>query len=133
MTEQGIKAALAAKEKELADAVEQRDRLIIKILTLQADVRALKASAVRTVLAARLGEDLVGLSEAIRSVLRLSSTPMTPGEIKRTLTIMGFDFSRFANGSAAVHNTLKRMHHQGEADYVVNTGQYSLKPAFYGR
>src|ERR1700751_3219390 len=44
----------------------------------------------------------LGLTDAIRLVMR-AGVPMTPSEVRDRLSGIGFDVSKYANDSAAVH------------------------------
>jgi len=103
--------------RELAQAVQERDRASVKIIGLQARLRALYALAERGTLGQGV-EEIIGLTDAIRSVLRLAGKAMRAAEVKTTLDVMGFNFGGNANPSAAVHNTLKRMTTAGELTYT---------------
>jgi hypothetical protein len=102
-----IEEMLAAAEKDLAEKLRQRDRLNVAIIQAEQQVGALRSLAHRNIL--QKGQALVGLTEAIRSVLRLRDAAMTAGEVKNALDLLGYNFGGVANPSAAVHNTLKRM------------------------
>ena len=106
-----------APAQQLADAIRRRDLLNVEIVQLQSEVKALSKTLITDALITRkkeIEEVVVGLSEMIRSVLRLTAEPMTAADMKRMLTVFGFDFSRLSNPSAAVHSTLKRMAATGE-------------------
>jgi hypothetical protein len=107
-----IEELLAAAETDLAQKVRQRDELNVAIIQAQQQVGALRSLTYRNSLALTLrneGQALVGLTEAIRSILRLRNIPMKAGEIKGSLDLIGFNFGGISNPSAAVHNTVKRM------------------------
>lgn len=49
------------------------------------------------------------LTEACRTTLNSATQPMTAGDVRRELEIMGFDFSKYnSNPLSAIHTTLKR-------------------------
>jgi|SRR5579864_839668 len=117
-------ADIQAKMKDLQDALYARDEWNRRIIQLQADLKNLNALHMQDVVQQQQ-QSLVGLTEAIRSVVRLSNTPLTAAEVKDRLDWMGFDFSSFKNASAAVHNTLKRMVEQRELVYLKGTKAYA--------
>ena len=115
--EKSIQDMLVDAEKDLADMLRRRDELNVSIIQMQSQIGALKVLSYRNAIAARVEnqkQSLVGLTEAIRSVLRLRNAPMTAGDVKNALDLLGFNFAGFSNSSAAVHNTLKRMADTGE-------------------
>jgi hypothetical protein len=60
----------------------------------------------------------IGLTDAIRLVVRGAGVPMTPIEIRDRLRAIGFDVEKYANDLAAVHTILKRLNESGELRYV---------------
>lgn len=120
MTDETIRETIKNLRRDLIKTLGQRDRLNLKLIELQNQIKSLEAVRARNVLAnLREGEQsIVGLSEAIRSVMRIKSKPMTPADVKESLVILGFDFSRFSNPSAAIHSTMKRMAGTGELEYL---------------
>jgi len=69
----------------------------------------------------------LGLTEAIRLVVRGAGVPMTPTEVRDRLRAIGFDVSRYVNDLAAVHTILKRLNESGELRFIargVGTHQY---------
>lgn len=133
MNEKSIREALRETRQKLAGAIRQRDQLNVTILQLQNQAASLSKVLVRDALIGKqqhAEESALGLTEMIRTVLRLTAQPMTAADIKRTLTVMGFDFGNFSNPSAAVHNTLKRMVTTGELVYMDAKG-YRLKNVLY--
>ena len=61
-------------------------------------------------------QTVIGLTEAIRTVMRSWGKPMTTREVRLGLVATGFDLGRFRNPSAAIANTLIRMVRGGELD-----------------
>jgi hypothetical protein len=118
---------VSEKEAELHNKVMERDRLNVEIMMLERDVRNLRTMLFRDVLEAQ-GKRLtaVGLTEAIRTVLRRHGKPMLPADVKIHLRILGFDLGRFKNPAAAVHNTLARMAMAGELIYNQSTKEYAM-------
>jgi hypothetical protein len=129
-----LEQAIHEARQRLGDALRQRDQLNVTIIQLESQVKAIEAALIRDSLVKKrrqTEQSAVGLTEAIRTVLRLSGKPMPAAEVKNTLTVMGFDFSNFSNPSAAVHSTLKRMVSAGELSYL-GAKTYRLPNAFYG-
>ena len=130
-----INEMLAAAENDLAEKIFKRDQLNIEIIQSQSHIRALRVLATsNNALAARVhGHDqaIIGLTEAIRSVLRRRNTPMTAANVKSDLDFLGYDFSSFSNPSSAVHSTLRRMSDGGELIYDVKPKTYRLTSPFY--
>ena len=63
----------------------------------------------------------MGLTDAIRLVVRGAGVPMTPIEIRDRLQAIGFDVSKYANDLAAVHTILKRLNESGELRFIAHT------------
>ena len=121
---------ILAAHKRLLDLVRQRDQLNVQIIQLQNQIRALTAVQALDTLSTDKPDTLVGLTDAIRSVMRLAKKPMTAAEVKLHLDLIGFDFGGLANPSSAVHNTLKRMVTQREL--YSDEGRYRVPDPFYG-
>jgi hypothetical protein len=60
----------------------------------------------------------LGLTDAVRLVVRGAGVPMTPIEVRDRLRGMGFDVSKYVNDLAAVHTILKRLNESGELRFV---------------
>jgi hypothetical protein len=60
----------------------------------------------------------MGLTDAIRLVVRGAGVPMTPTEVRDRLRAIGFDVSRYVNDLAAVHTILKRLNQSGELRFI---------------
>src|ERR1700675_3310954 len=110
MVRTDIKSILENSKKDLAELVRQRDQLNVAIIQLENQVQSLSAIVWRDELtqlqSGKFRQSLVGISEAIRSVLRLKNKAMTASDVKADLEMMGYNFKGFTNPSAMVHNTL---------------------------
>jgi hypothetical protein len=60
----------------------------------------------------------LGLTDAVRLVVRGAGVPMTPVEVRDRLRGIGFDVSRYVNDLAAVHTILKRLNESGELRFI---------------
>src|SRR5262245_47312794 len=60
----------------------------------------------------------MGLTDAIRLVVRGAGVPMSPTEVRDRLRGIGFDVSRYVNDLAAVHTILKRLNQSGELRFI---------------
>ena len=70
----------------------------------------------------------LGLTDAIRLVVRGAGVPMTPPEVRDRLRAIGFDVSKYANDLAAVHTILRRLNESGELRFIargVGAHQYT--------
>jgi hypothetical protein len=128
MVDADLKDLLTVKNVELKQALAERDRQNVRIIQLQNDVQTLYSLIFRDALAKKQ-HSMVGLSDAIRSVVRLSAKPMTAASVKNTLQLLGFDFSEFSNPSAGVHNTLRRLAGTGELHYSSKSKTYTSAQA----
>jgi hypothetical protein len=136
MVDRDVKKLLEESKKELAELVRRRDLLNVAIIQSEERVRGLQGIALRDQLTQ--GEtdgkqSLVGITEAIRSVLRLKNKPMTASEVKADLEMMGYHFKGFSNPSAMVHNTLKRMAENGELLHDPAGKTFQLHSTFFGK
>ena len=134
MDRKQILAEVAALGTQLRNKISERDRLSVEILGIEERIRAMNQMYFTDALAEK-GRELtaVGLTEAIRILLRKQQRPMNAATLKGALEILGFDLKRFKNPSAAIHNTLIRMSKAGELDYNERDKTYRLRSrAFYG-
>ena len=60
----------------------------------------------------------LGLTDAVRLIVRGGGVPMTPLEVRDRLRGMGFDLSKYVNDAAAVHTILKRLNESGELRFI---------------
>ena len=60
----------------------------------------------------------MGLTDAIRLVVRGAGVPMTPVDVRDRLHAFGFDVSKYTNDLAAVHTILKRLNDSGEIRFL---------------
>jgi hypothetical protein len=135
MTDEYIERLIDEADGRLAVLVGQRDALNVEIIQLQSKIKSYQMVLDRARLSSRTTlEQVVGISEAVRSVMRISARPMTAAEVKNALDLIGFDFSTFSNPSAAIHSTLKRMASTEELTFNNETKTYAisaLKAAFW--
>ena len=66
----------------------------------------------------------MGLTDAVRLVVRGAGVPVTPVEVRDRLHAIGFDVSKYTNDLAAVHTILKRLNQSGEIRFVGRTGKH---------
>jgi hypothetical protein len=63
----------------------------------------------------------MGLTDAVRLVVRGAGVPMTPVEVRDRLAAIGFDVAKYVNDLAAVHTILKRLNDAGELRFITRT------------
>lgn len=122
-------------KRELADLVDQRDRLNVRIIQTMNRLKsvqlvmAIDENTARTI--REKGVTGIGLTEAVRLVMRSSAAQpiQTPAVVLAVLRTMGFDFSEYRNPAAAVHTTLKRLAASGELVYMPSKKAYRQQPA----
>lgn len=104
--------ALDAALREYEKLLQDRDDLDKRIAQLSQTVGTLSrlCGAVPTV--------TMGPAEACRIVLKGAGHPLTVTEIRAQLEAMGFDLSRYLNGAAVIHTSLKRLSEHDEVDLV---------------
>jgi hypothetical protein len=119
--------------KEMEKAQEELERLLM--IRTAVDQQITKHKSAVAILGAMLEEppkitklesaeeigDL-GISDAIRAVLRDTGLAATPLQIRDFLIAGNFDLSKYANPSAVIHNTLKRLETQGEVVQYASPG-----------
>jgi len=66
----------------------------------------------------------MGLTDAVRLVVRGAGAPLTPVEVRDRLQAIGFDVSKYTNDLAAVHTILKRLNESGEIRFVGRSGKH---------
>jgi hypothetical protein len=128
MTERDIQDAINDFRRQLNDAVGKRDLLNMKILNLEQNIRNLRAALTETRFAVihQREQGAIGLTEAIRTIVRRNNGPMTSRDVRMALKIIGFELERFVNASAAVKNTLTRLVESGELEFTTGANTYHL-------
>jgi hypothetical protein len=132
--ERDLQNALNKLRAELNEAVGQRDLWNMKIMRLEQNIKNVHATLTQTRLTnfrSQMDQTIVGLTEAIRTVMRAAGRAMTAQEIRLSLSVAGFDVDRFKNPSAAISNTLIRMQRAGELGYDASNKTYQLPPPGY--
>lgn len=72
----------------------------------------------------------LGLTDAVRLVLKGAGHPLAATEVRDQLQAMGFDVARYANDLASIHTVLKRLTESGDAQFVPRPWD---KPAYRWR
>ena len=126
-----FQGALDELQAELKNSVRQRDELEKRIASLRQSVTGLLRlrdasfdddeppaldvwSAQQRQIEASIAEVIDGgaftakLSEACRAVVKSAKRPVTAGEVRRELEVMGFFSGYGSNPLSAIHTTLKR-------------------------
>jgi hypothetical protein len=130
MVRKSVSDEVAAAERMLRDRIGARDALNTEILQLQEKLRALHKMYFTDELAQKERQlTAVGLTEAIRILLRKHGRALRGADIKLGLEILGFDLERFQNPSAAIHSTLIRMYKTGELYYDEKDKSYGFPGA----
>jgi hypothetical protein len=135
MNHENYRKALEDARAEMAEMLRMRERIDARLTQLKSTVDVLSALLQEP---SRLSQDetpemldSVGISEAIRQVLKEASVGLMPNQVKAKLSDAGFDLSKYANPSAVIHNTLKRLETQGEVVQVRDASgvvAYTFKP-----
>jgi hypothetical protein len=125
MAERTISQLIEDSTRELQEAVEERDRLSVRVIELQNQLASLRALAAMNSLTER-EPSLIGLTDAIRSVMRIGKRPMAAHHVKFSLALVGYNFGGLENPSAAIHSTMKRMTDSGELSYDPTTKEYKI-------
>jgi hypothetical protein len=115
MTEENYRKAIKDAEEEVTRLTLYRASVDRKLAQLKAAITALSSlleEPPKVEDPTIMGD--VGISTAIRQTLKEAGAGLTPAQIKAKLTEAEFDLSKYANSSAVIHNTLKRLEGQGE-------------------
>jgi hypothetical protein len=120
-------AETIALERDLRNKIERRDRLNEQILHLQHKITELSKLSPQAAFAGKK-EQLsgVGLSEAIRMLLRKHGRPMTEAEVVVGLGALGFNLQRFKSPASVIHNALLRMASARQLQYRREDRSYDL-------
>lgn len=132
--------AIEAAEKDLQGWFRIRNAADQRIAQLKSAITILKGllegpqkASPSEVVTEEIGD--IGITEAIRTVLRtFPGMCVTPAQVKTDLIETKFDLSKYANPSAVIHNTLKRLEAQGEVVQItIPSGtSYMLKESTFG-
>lgn len=112
---------LDANVQAMIDALTAEDAAIDETMQLLAAKRErIKAALapLRTLLEPLEPEFDGGLAEACRQVLKKSSKPMSPLEVRDGLKTLGYDLNKHKNEMASIHSVLKRMAESKESKDV---------------
>jgi len=118
---------------ELIQLTEQRKALDVRIAALTRSIEGLailcdehddsaqllSEPGTKLATTAEISSPEPGISDAIRNILAASILPITVPEIRNTLVAEGFDADAYSNMLTVIHNTLRRLERQGEAQIVV--------------
>ena len=115
MTHRDYRTALAAAIKEYEDLGLKRREIDERLAQLAHTIGTLNRLLGLTPTVP------LGLTDAIRLVVRGAGVPMTPVEVRDRLRGIGFDLSKYANELAAVHTILKRLNESGELRFIART------------
>lgn len=132
MTEHDIRRALTQFVKERDTLIAERDELNIKIINAEQNIKNLQSALTETIFAAEHEQEYgtIGLTEAIRTILRRAGKPLHSSEVRTSLKVIGFDLDRFANPTGAIANTLQRMAKSGDLAFNAADGSYRLIDVF---
>ncbi len=118
MTEHEYTDALKKARTEIEELVRKRADLDKRIATLQVTIDGLTVLSDKTDHSKDLPQaeiqESIGITDAIRTVLRQSRIPMTAPQIRDALIDLGYDVERYASILTVIHNTVKRMNDQKE-------------------
>ena len=129
MPETTLIDALEVARKELARLRRDRQRLDLEIAKMTQVVAALKPVAEPD----SDDQDVIGLTDGIRAVLRAAETPVTPTDIRDRLVDGGFNERDYSQFLPAIHVVLKRLVNSGEAMELTDSDRktywWSLYPS----
>jgi hypothetical protein len=110
-----FKKAIEDAKKKLLRLVDQRDTIGTEIERTKNAIEALaymldNPDETATELA-DLNEIIGprGMTDAISRILQSTAAPLTPVEVKESLSSTGFDLTNYSNALASIHTILKRL------------------------
>ena len=115
MTHEDYRRALEAASREYEELGEKRRAIDQRLAGLAQTIGTLSRLLGLTPTVP------MGLTDAIRLIVRGAGVPMTPVEVRDRLIGIGFDTSKYVNDLAAVHTILKRLNESGEVRFVPRT------------
>ena len=115
MTHEDYRRALEAASREYEELGEKRRAIDERLAGLAQTIGTLSKLLGLTPTVP------MGLTDAIRLIVRGAGVPMTPVEVRDRLIGIGFDTSKYVNDLAAVHTILKRLNESGEVRFVPRT------------
>jgi hypothetical protein len=128
MTDEHYKLALDKAREELTGLLTQRQEIDRRIMNVQRSIEGLAAlcdestdiSDVLSSISHIEVSPMVGLTAAIREILKGARKPLAPTEVRDELTRMGFDVEKYKQEMVPIHNTLKRLEENVEIFPVKN-------------
>jgi hypothetical protein len=112
MTHEDYRRALDAAAREYAALGDKRREIDQRLAELAQSIATLSRLLGLTPTVP------LGLTDAVRLVVRGAGVPMTPIEVRDRLVGVGFDVSKYVNDLAAVHTILKRLNEAGELRFI---------------
>jgi hypothetical protein len=112
MTVADFRRALQAAQRELHQAVGQRDHLNMRIVQLQQIIRGLAvrcAAEERNQAVRQVESSAPTVTEMVRTILRMNPRPMSTTEVRDALWAAGFDLGQYSNPLGLVGTTLERL------------------------
>lgn len=120
-------AEIVALERDLQNKIERRDELNQQILHLQEKIMELSKPSPRPALdGTKQLLSGVGLTEAIRMLMREHGQPMTEADVVAGLGVLGFNLKRFISPPSVIHNALLRMASAKQLQYRGENRSYAL-------
>src|SRR5438105_466204 len=116
MTHEDYRRALDAATREYEDLGARRRAIDQRLAELAQSIGTL------TKLLGLTPTVPMGLTDAIRLVVRGAGVPVTPVDVRDRLHAFGFDVSKYTNDLAAVHTILKRLNESGEVRFLAHPG-----------
>lgn len=120
--------ALENARRELDSLMEERALLDARIGKLAMSIEGLAALSNEPGLSAEAKtklldlelSDAIGMTEAVRQIVKASAFGVTPTEIRDALVEEGFDPKKYSNMLTVIHNTLLRLERQEEIQRTIS-------------
>jgi hypothetical protein len=131
MHQADYRRALESARAEYDRLIQQRVDLERRILQLKQTIESLAAlcgageTRTRRANASKAPfPSSISITGATRQILTEADSPITPKGLRDALAQRGVDVAQYANPLAVIHNTLRRLHRQGEAIQI--SGAWTL-------
>ncbi len=124
MDDETYERTLEAAKGEMTQLLHDRDQINQRIAKLAPVIEYLSALCNRMTPPPDLSVSMyireLGLTDAIRFVLKNSGIALSPTEVRDRLREAGFDLNRYENELPPIHNTLERLKGAGEVEERIN-------------
>jgi hypothetical protein len=127
--EKAYEVALAQAEDEMQQLLAKRAVIDARISQLKQGIESLRNLGGTRDFAKEMPKDIsgllelhvadqMGITDAIRTLIKETALPLTAPQIRDALLRYGLDMDKYSSPLTVIHNTIKRMDKQGEISSV---------------